>query len=164
MTDAGWAYVPSATPPVTTMLDELVAARSVEVFTDLLVEWGSFAQSSEERAAFAATADNVVRAGEHLALAHPLSDSVQPLDRAASHARIAWYLAWAGVQCGAFGAERPERTVDELATDLGNRAGLAISLPDVERARHHETSVHAALRGFDRDALERDMRAVGALT
>jgi hypothetical protein len=162
MTAADWAYVPDVVAG-RTFLDELVAASEPQARTDLLLTLGAFVQSLDDRACFAATADNVVRSGA-LSLARPLLDDVTPLDRGASHARVAWHLAWSLLQVGALGAERPECTVDEHAVTLGNQAGLPIDLTDVERFRHHEAAIHASSRGFDADLLERDMRAVGSLT
>jgi hypothetical protein len=163
MTGAEWAYLPSV-PPTATLLDEIAASPSSDARTDLLLTFGAFVQSLDERACFAATADNVVRNSGALSLARSLLDDVTPLDREASHARVAWHLAWSLVQIGALGAEDPGSTIDELATAIGNRAGLAVTLIDVERFRSHEATLHAASRGFDAHVLERDMRAVGTLT
>jgi hypothetical protein len=164
MTGAEWAYVPGAEPDAT-LFDEILAATSDEGRTDLLVDFGAFAQACDDRTLFAATADNVVR-GEQggFVLARALLPDVEPLDRAASAARVMWHLTWDLVLLGEIGAEDPAATVDEHAARLGDQAGLAITLLDVERARRHEAASQAGLRGFDRDVLERDLRAVGALT
>jgi hypothetical protein len=175
MPAADWAYAPTAPAGSTgstgstgsngsTVLDELRAAVTADMRTDLLLLWGAFVQSLDDRSCYAATADNVVRADGGLTVAAPLLDTVTPLDRGASHARVAWHLAWALVQAGELGDEAPDRPVDEHAISLGNRAGLGVTLRDVERFRSHEAASHAATRGFDADLLERDLRAVGAVT
>jgi hypothetical protein len=163
MTGTDWAYVPSA-PAGRTVLDDLLAAPSADAVTDTLALFGAFVQGLDDRSCFAATADNVVRSGEFLALAAPLSDDVAPLDRTASFARVAWHLAWQLLQGGALGSDAPDRTVDEHAVAIAGRAGLAVTLDDVDRFRSHESTVHSASREFDRDVLERDMRAMGSLT
>jgi hypothetical protein len=163
MTGADWAYVPSV-PPAATLLDEIATAPSHDARTDLLLTLGAFVHSLDDRACFGATADNVVRNGGALSLARSLLDDVAPLDRDASHARIAWHLAWSLVQIGALGAEAPDSTVDELAATIGNQAGLNVTLIEIDRFRRHEADRHAATRGFDAHLLERDMRAVGTLT
>jgi hypothetical protein len=165
MTTADWAYAPSPSPSrAPTLLDEIAGASSPESGTDLLLTWGAFVQSLDDRSCFAATADNVVRDGDGLALAAPLLDGVTPLDRGASHARVAWHLAWALVRTGALGPEHPDRSIDEHAVAHGNRAGLGVTMRDVERFFVHEAEAHANARGFDVGLLERDLRAVGALT
>jgi hypothetical protein len=164
MTGTDWAYVPSA-PPGGSVLDEIVAAPTADATTDLLAAVGRFLLGLDDRACFAATVDNVVRSGDGtFGVAAPLIDDVTPLDRAASQARIVWHLAWALVHAGALGADAPDRSVDELAVGLSGRMGITVTLDDIERFRGHESATHAALRGFDRDMLERDMRAMGATT
>ena len=163
MTGTDWAYVPSA-PPVATYLDAIVSAPTREQRGDLVAGLGAVLQQLDDRACFAATADNLVRSDAGWSVARSLLDDVQPLDRAASCARVAWHLAWAMLQAGALDPDRADRTVDEHALVLGGRAGLAIGVQDLERFRSHEATAHAALREFDRDVLERDMRAMGTVT
>jgi regulator of protease activity HflC (stomatin/prohibitin superfamily) len=163
MTGTDWAYVPSA-PPGPTYLDTVVDAPTPEARGDRVAELGALLHALDDRACFSATADNLVRSDDGWSVARPLLDEVQPLDRTASCARVAWHLAWALLQAGALDPEHPDRTVDDHAVALGGLAGLGIGPHDVERFRYHEATSHASLREFDRDVLERDMRAMGTLT
>jgi hypothetical protein len=163
MTGTDWAYVPTASPP-STLLHEIVTASSPEVRADLLAVLGETVGTFDDLQLFGATADNLARVDGALGLVTPVLDGVEPLDRRASAARIAWHLAWELLQAGVLGADDPDRTVDDHAIVIGGLAGFGIAIEDVERFRVHEARVHAALRGFDADMLERDMRAMGTLT
>jgi hypothetical protein len=163
MTGTDWAYVPAA-EPVATVVEAIVAATTNDERSDLLTAFGTWCRSLDDRELFAATADNVARSGDGFAVARSLAADVQPLDRQASGARVAWFLAWALLERGVIGSDGPDLTIDEHAVLLAGRAGIAVTSGDIQRFRHHESDAHAARREFDRDVLERDLRAIGAQT
>jgi hypothetical protein len=151
MPDTGWALVHDDGAPsshvaallVSRLLDEPADAE----VASLLAEWARLVGRLPPRAAFAATADNVVRIDDSLRLACDLRDGVEPLDAEATHARLCWHLARSLVVAGAAGDTGI--TVQDLAVRLAGRCGWAVTDASVARALAHEAALRAAVDGVD---------------
>jgi hypothetical protein len=154
MPDASWALVHDDGEPSSHVAGLLVsrllgdpADASVQ---PLLHEWARLVDDLAPRAAFGATADNVVRIDDSLRSACDLRDGVDALDDDATRARLCWYLARSLVVAGAAG--NPGLTVHDLAVRLAGRCGWAVTDAAVARALAHEARLRAAVDGADESA------------